>query len=713
MKRIYLLFFILGTSICLSYAQVETRFFSNGDAGKQVRQSKQAKTIISMPSFDLAAIQKEDEERDKKPGLFRFGKGFDVSYTLADGQWEDVEDGRLWTMTFESKDALSLNFVFNDFYLPEGAELYILNKDETVLYGPVTMEATTKNGVFLTDIIEGSQATLYLYEPSGSTGQSHLTIKRVIHGYRNNNLKGNNNTRSITSSYAMDIACSPDYEKESDAVGIAIYPTGDCMCTGALVMTTDYSFRSLFLTTFFFLDENMNNEITETEIADAHNSLFKFRYRLQECNGDIWVTSYTYNQADFLSAWYNTTFALLEIHGNLKRNPYLTWLGWSKYESTPSMGACIHHPYMRSALVSTCEDNLTSNLHGYAWSGYFTSMGNSSVGAPLLNADKQIIGLGYYGVTYSSYFGKFCISWAGGGSDSTRLSNWLAPDYSGIYTMDSYRSIIINGPSKIVSSSTYSVLNLPSGMSVTWSISDSYYNQNCLQQNYPSSNQCTITRDYSHSMSGATLTATIKHNNATICSFEKTISAGDGFGGTYFNGLITKQIDLPIPLFVLPETTVTINSSDLIGATVSHYGGDSTPTSWAFNGTTGVLQVGMPSSIGATVVVKAVTSDNIIYYLPIITTTTDYELLYAMQNGSSIEVRALPAQTFPLQDGSSSSTDLAWQMDIYNIMTGEIAYSEKVVGVSKRIDTTGWKSGVYIIRANIGKETYSKKVIVK
>ena len=596
MKRICLLSFILVTSICLSYAQVETRFFLNGDAGKHVRQSKQAKTVISMPPFDLAAMQKEDEERDKRPCLFRFGKGFDVSYTLADGQWENVEGGRLWTMTFKSKDALSLNFVLNDFYLPKGAEFYILNKDETVLYGPVTMEATTKNGVFLTDLIEGSQATLYLYEPSESTGQSHLTIKRVIHGYRNNE---NINTRSMTSSYAMDIACSPDYEKESDAVGMAIYPTGDCMCTGALVMTTDFSFRSYFLTSFFFLDEDMNHEVTNIEKADAHNSLFKFRYRLEECNGNTWVTSYTYNQADVLSVWYNTAFALLEIYGNLKRNPYLTWLGWSKYQSAPSMGACIHHPYMRSALLSVCEDNLTSALNGYVWNGYFTSMGNASVGAPLLNNDKRLIGTAYDGATWTMYFGKFCTSWAGGGSDSTRLSNWLAPDNSGVFTMDSYRSFIITGLSKIISSSTYSVLNLPSDMSVTWSVSDSYYNQNCLQQNYPSNNQCTITRDNSHSMNGATLTATIKRNNVTICSVEKTISAGDGFEGTYFNGLTTKQIDLPIPLFVFPETTVTINSSDLIGATVSHYGGDSTPTSWAFNGTSGVLQVGMPSSIGA------------------------------------------------------------------------------------------------------------------
>lgn len=156
MKRFTLIFILLASVICI-FAQVETRYFKEGYASKELRKAMHTnENVISMPSFDIEALRKEDIERDKKPGLFRFGKGFNVSYSLVDGQWEETDGGRLWTMTFESKDALSLNFVFNDFYLPKGAELYIINKNETVLYGPVTSDAITENGVFLTDIIEGS-----------------------------------------------------------------------------------------------------------------------------------------------------------------------------------------------------------------------------------------------------------------------------------------------------------------------------------------------------------------------------------------------------------------------------------------------------------------------------------------------------------------------------------------------------------------------------
>lgn len=36
--------------------------------------------------------------------------------------------------------AVSLNFVFEDFSLPNGAYLNIVNSDETIVYGPVTSD---------------------------------------------------------------------------------------------------------------------------------------------------------------------------------------------------------------------------------------------------------------------------------------------------------------------------------------------------------------------------------------------------------------------------------------------------------------------------------------------------------------------------------------------------------------------------------------------
>ena len=88
-------------------------------------------TIVhAMPLFDLEKMQKEDAEMEGEEVPYRFGKGFDVSFSFDDGQWEDVESGRLWTISFKSEGAISLNFIIDDFYLPEGAKLYIENQDK-------------------------------------------------------------------------------------------------------------------------------------------------------------------------------------------------------------------------------------------------------------------------------------------------------------------------------------------------------------------------------------------------------------------------------------------------------------------------------------------------------------------------------------------------------------------------------------------------------
>ena len=157
MKRLFIAILLFTTIGIQIYAQVETRYYQNSDTIPGIKKSQRKtslESIIKIPKFNLDKILKEDTEMDGEDVPYRFGKGFDVSYSLADGQWESVEDGRLWSLTFESEGAVSLNYIFENFYLPEGAYLYIENKERNVFYGPVTPEVfASDGGTFLTDII--------------------------------------------------------------------------------------------------------------------------------------------------------------------------------------------------------------------------------------------------------------------------------------------------------------------------------------------------------------------------------------------------------------------------------------------------------------------------------------------------------------------------------------------------------------------------------
>ena len=731
MKRFILMATMLILCLSLSYSQVETRYLNSGEAMKLINKPVRSTGVVKeMPSFDLAQLEKEDAERDGAGGTFRFGKPFDVFYTLDDGQWEDVDGGRMWSMTFKSEGAISLNFVFNDFWLPEGAELYVVNKDKSVLFGPVTKESTTDNGFFLTDIIKGDQVSILLFEPIDNEGKSSLTIKEVVHGYRSFESSVNSNdSRSVGN---KDVACCPEYETESDAVALILYSNGFEMGSGFLVMSTDYSFKPYLMTSSFCVDTNNDGVFSTAEISTAENDLFKFRYKKDECNGTNFVTSYTYNQAYFRSGWANNNsskFALLELKSNLKQNTALSWLGWNYLVYSPSSGALIHHPENDGMKIASFYHNVgfVGSEYNFLWDvSYEEGMGGPLTrGAPLLNQYNEVVGQVYYSVSFISteytIVGKFYKSWEGGGTSETRLSNWLDPYNTGQWYMDSHRSLgdlQIIGDSVITSGSShvYYLSNLPSGMTVTWSISDSYY-QGVLRQDYPNTNQCSILGNVNQEVVNATLKASVYNGSTLVQTAYKTVSTEEHFHGTYYNGVTTKPINLPYPLFVLPGTDVCITSPNLVSASV-YYDGDVTPYTWSFNNTTGVIHVGMPASGGLAIVIYVTTALGNSFQIPIIRSSNVSSMSAEIDNGqicvSLIRDENISERTSIEDPDRGYSTEaVSWTLEVYNAMTGKKVFCKEVTGLSYIVDTTGWKPEVYIVKAIIGDEVMSEKLVVK
>ena len=176
MKKICFVLILLSV-IGIVYGQVETRYFPDStklSKIKSVSNLTKTKKIKTFPLFDARRLVEEDslDRKNMADIPFRFAKGFDTNITFEDGIWQNVTNGRVWSMEFKSVGAKSINFVFNDLYLPDSVELYITNADQSVLYGPVTSVQNTKDGFFLTDLIEGDDVTIYLFEPKNQIGQT-------------------------------------------------------------------------------------------------------------------------------------------------------------------------------------------------------------------------------------------------------------------------------------------------------------------------------------------------------------------------------------------------------------------------------------------------------------------------------------------------------------------------------------------------------------
>jgi len=344
MKRLFLLFlftFVLYTV----YGQVETKYYPKGNAFEQEKHISghpKANKIKEFSSFDVEKMKKEDEQNKGLDIPFRFGKGFDTKITLADGEWTDVKGGRLWSMGFRSNGAYSINFVFEGFYLPDSARLYAANIDGTIFYGPVTSKQNTKTGYFLTDLIQGDEVILYLFEPDTEKGKSELTIKRVVHAYKNvmsfGNLGGSESCNN-------DIACFPAWDEKSDAVALVLLSDGTEWCSGSLLMTANQSFIPYFLSAFHCIDRySPFGSLSSTEISNAENWMFKFQYKMSSCGGSTATAGVTFNGADFKAAWSASDFALMEMNSSPLTDNRFSWLGWDRSGTTPSSGAGIHHP---------------------------------------------------------------------------------------------------------------------------------------------------------------------------------------------------------------------------------------------------------------------------------------------------------------------------------------------------------------------------------
>ncbi|MBR1546717.1 MAG: hypothetical protein IJ633_08005 [Prevotella sp.] len=273
---------------------------------------------------------------------------------------------------------------------------------------------------------------------------------------------------------------------------------------------------------------------------------------------------------------------------------------------------------------------------------------------------------------------------------------------SGYITSGQYyyykRNFTIEGPALVTSTATYYVSGLTSGCSVSWSISDTYYSQNCMQVNYPNTNQCTITRSSSKDLYQGTLTATVTRNGKTIAQLTKTISAYTGFKGTYTSSFGSGQYTAPNPIFAASNSGVTIYSPNLIGATLS-YSGDIIPTFKSH--VDNRLDVSIPST-GATLVVNVSCLGGGSYTIPIIRANIPYGMNVNFSGESLI-----------ITLDESALEEQNWSLEIANIVTGEKAITKTVTGNSVSLNTSGWKQGLYAVRVTIGKEVLTEKIQVK
>lgn len=290
-------------------------------------------------------------------------------------------------------------------------------------------------------------------------------------------------------------------------------------------------------------------------------------------------------------------------------------------------------------------------------------------------------------------------------------SGWNSDVGYGLLNTDfavSLAQLKIIGPSYINDEESYVVGNLPSGYTVEWSLSDSYYNQNCLEQNEPNTNQCTITCSSSHTMINETLTANVKHNGVTLRTLSKKVYAYDDIKGHYTSGNISNDISYTHILSVTPNFNTHITSPMLIGATASYSTSATIPTYWAHIPSSGEIYVVMPTNNNGVPIV--INIDDVFgnHYTLYLYAQRSYSMNVSNENNDIVVT---------LNENGDFLEEIAydqpWTIKVYNAETGELTASLSSTNRSESISTARWPKGIYIVNVSFGDEILSEKVVVK
>ena len=130
-----------------------------------------------------------------------------------------------------------------------------------------------------------------------------------------------------------------------------------------------------------------------------------------------------------------------------------------------------------------------------------------------------------------------------------------------------------------------------------------------------------------------------------------------------------------------------------------------TPTAWGFNPDTGVLN--FKTSISNAAVVINVTDIGGNNYTLYAYGTSQYKL--NVSNGDS-------GITVSVVEGDDSergiSLDQSWTVEVHNVTTGFLMATLSSTSRSETISTVGWPKGIYVVKATIGDEELTEKVIV-
>jgi PKD repeat protein len=413
-----------------------------------------------MPAINLRALRDEDARRVSGDAPVRFAAAIAQSLNPNKaGTWEALDaKTSLWRVRITSPGAYSLNLGFTHYHMPDGGKLlvYPANLDKSGDQSQLRTFTSAHNhasGQLWTPIVAGDDIVVEVQVPNAKRGELVLDLTSVNHDYKSLvKLVNEPKVGHISGACEVDVVCADGNPYRDQIRSEAAYTvSGTDTCSGTLVNNSANDHKMYFLTA----------NHCSVGAAQAPSVVAYWNFQNSTCRtpgssasgGAGNGSTADFNSGAIYRANYaNSDFTLLEFDDAANPNHHLYWSGWDRRDQNYSGAIGIHHPAVAEKRISISTSATTYT----GWSGAGTDHLNvqwqatggvtepGSSGSGLFSPEKRVIGqlhggpssCSATGANRSDVYGRLFVSWTGGGTSSSRLSNWLDTGNTGVQFID-------------------------------------------------------------------------------------------------------------------------------------------------------------------------------------------------------------------------------------------------------------------------------------
>lgn len=733
----YILLFHLILFCYYAQSQVRTNFNNEALISNQGRFAKGYKTQIDfeLPAKNIKELldtEKKEQLQSNNTKRFRLAVPVSVNLDIAKLTSWTYDNGYAYgKFTIKMNGALSASINFDQFYLPNETEMYVYNENGNMITGPVTKNENNTKKIWGSWVYRGAFLTIEIKTPISTLKQLLLHSNNIAYGYKEVYAKVGGFGQSGPCEINVICPLGNGWEPERNSVALILSDNGRDWCSGSMIMNTCNTNRP------FFLTANHCYAPPGEAIQNVAAWRFTFQAWSPTCpNPGVDAEGVTYNGSTLRANWANSDFCLVELNNIPPVNSGINYAGWSRQTNAATSGVGIHHPagdVMKISSYTTplvreddpvrCDVNAVGVLHWVVqWNQGVTEGGSS--GSPLFDQNHRIVGQLSGGPSSCpqpancrmDMYGRFDNSWTGGGTNATRLSNWLDPNNSGAMTTNT--SNITNlAPSRFAitgdnsfcnTSNNYTITNLPQGATVQWQATP----QGVVIINSPTSPQTAITKQTDGVI---TLTATISN----ICGGQITVSKPDIFIGT----ILVDAISIALP-FADPNN-LECNTIYKASGSVS---GSYQPTAYrwtinpewtiitnpanasinfapnANNSTSGYLGLSVQNACGWS-------AEQVLFMQ--VSCSNNYSMSVSPNPVASEIVATVQSQNVKAKEKDKKIEKI--DFTLYDVNTGMVVKRWSLQNGQKqyRLTISGIKKGQYVLQAAIGTSKPSVKIILK